>query len=92
MPSRIRFAIVTALVIVVMAIAWVMTGVPLRWAKGVVESCKPAADAFECRVELIPGGEAIIATSAVAVASGHGVELRVWTEPVRGLRTYMISR
>ena len=74
------------------AFAMIGTGMPLRWAKGVVlpGSCTRVAEAHVCQVELVPDGTPVSAQSDVAVAAGSWVKLRVWRNLVSGTDTYTV--
>lgn len=57
----------------------VATGIPLSWAKGVVDpsGCASALKGYLCRIELIPGGEGVEVSSNSNLRAGTAVELRV---------------
>ena len=85
------FVLVT---LVALLAAWIYTGVPLAWGKGVVvvNSCRGAANSYMCEVETIPEGLHIPARSVVVVPGGEWVEFRRWHNPITGTDTFTIVR
>ena len=74
--------------------AWVATGEPIHWTKGVVVpgSCTRLDPAHLCQVELVPDGEHVRAKSEAALADGEWVKLRVWRNLITGTETYTVVR
>jgi hypothetical protein len=92
MPRRYRLVALVAFALLVVAATWAVTGVPLRWTRGIVlaDSCTGPADAQTCRVELVPDGTQVSAASGTRIEGGRWVELRVWHDLVSGRDTYTI--
>jgi hypothetical protein len=88
-----RFAFV-ALTVLVLGIAWMVTGIPLRWSTGVVlgDYCKSTEEGYLCQVELVPDGTHVTAESETEHAKGTSVELRVWHNVVSGTDMYRVVR
>jgi hypothetical protein len=80
-------------VALLLLVAWVATGVPLSWAKGVVDpaGCASTEADYLCRVELIPSGDRVEASSGLDLSAGTEVELRVWRSPFSDSRTYTVT-
>lgn len=71
-----------------------VTGIPLRWTKGVVlrDLCSSTEAEYLCQVELVPDGTHVTAQSESDIAKGTSVELRVWHDVVSGKDSYTVVR
>lgn len=77
-----------------LAITELATGIPLRWTKGVAlrDVCSSTEANYLCQVELVPGGEHVMAASEADIPKGTWVELRVWHDVLSGTDTYTVVR
>ena len=89
----IYFAALTTSVAILGA-AWVTTGQPMHWTKGVVVagSCTGVDAARVCQVELVPEGTHVRVQTDASLAGGDWVKLRVWRNLISGAETYTVVR
>ena len=92
MTRRSRWAILAVVVVLEVAFVVFVTGMPVRWTKGVVlpAACAPLADAYACQVEIVSDGTRVMATSDRAIASGNSVQLLAWRDLVSGEDSYSV--
>jgi hypothetical protein len=83
-----------AISVAITGAAWVTTGQPIHWSKGVVVagSCTGVDAARVCQVELVPDGARVRAQSDAALTGGDWVELRVWRNLITGTENYTVVR
>lgn len=94
MTRRSRLAILAVVVLLEVAFVVFVTGMPVRWTKGVVlpAACEPLADAYACQVEIVSDGTRVVAKSDQALASGTRVALLGWRDLPSGEDSYSIVR
>jgi hypothetical protein len=92
MTRRSKLAILAVAALLEIALVVFVTGMPVRWTKGIVlpAACAPVADEYACAVGLVPDGTRVTATSDRAVASGDRVELLAWRNLVSGEDSYLV--
>jgi hypothetical protein len=91
---RTRFALGFGVTLAALLAAWIYTGVPLAWGKGVVvaNSCSGATNSYVCEVETVPEGLRVPVRSGIVVPGGEWVELRRWHNPITGTDTFTMVR
>ena len=78
MTKRSELTALTTIALLGLGAFWIATGIPLRWAKGIVRGpCSREPDSFTCEVELVPDGSRVKASSDDLVPDGSAVELRL---------------
>jgi hypothetical protein len=94
MTRRSRLTLLALVVLLELAVVVFVTGMPVRWTKAVVlpGACQRVADAYACRVELVPDGTRVTAKSDLAIASGTWVRLLAWRDLRSGKDSYSIVR
>ena len=92
MTRRSRLAILAVVVTLEVAFVVFVTGMPVRWTKGVVlpAACEPLADAYACQVEIVSDGTREKAKSEHALASGDRVALLGWRDLPSGEDSYSV--
>lgn len=77
--------------VIVLATVSIATGLPLRWAKGVVlpSACASTEADYLRRVEVVPGGEQVEAASGLDLPAGTWVKIRIWHNVLSGREIYV---
>lgn len=91
MKRRSRLIVLAVFVVLEIALVFV-TGMPVRWTKGVVlpGACKPVADGYACQVEFVSDQTRVTARSDRAIAAGIRVSLLGWFDPASGAVSYTV--